>query len=187
MKYKQIPEYESRYHVYDDGRIRSTPTDGKKARWLKLENAGTKLIYRRASLSMNGVVKRFQVHRLVAEAFIPNPENKPFVNHIDNNTLNNNVLNLEWCTHSENMKHAHKQGRLDNSYESANKQRAQNQRIKICQKFSRLLGPRLIDIEYSRRTTITFKCKGCEQNYTARIDAPLFEYEKIRCRICKGK
>jgi hypothetical protein len=67
--------------------------------------------YRTFSLSDNGVVLgRFRIHRLVAEAFIPNPENKSQVNHLDGIRDNNNVTNLEWATPRENVQHAYDTG-----------------------------------------------------------------------------
>ena len=70
----------------------------------------------RVRLCVDKVKYSKSVHRLVAEAFIPNPENKPEVNHIDGNRLNNEVSNLEWCTKEENMRHATETGLIYNPF-----------------------------------------------------------------------
>ncbi len=67
----------------------------------RVNNAG----YARVGLRINGKTKELLVHRLVAECFIDNPLEKPLVNHIDLNKMNNTVDNLEWCTHVENVNH----------------------------------------------------------------------------------
>lgn len=69
----------------------------------QLSNSG----YLYVELHIGGKHINYFVHRLVAEAFIPNPDGKPEVNHIDGNKLNNRVENLEWCTASENKRHAY--------------------------------------------------------------------------------
>ena len=62
--------------------------------------------YKTVTLCEDGIRREKTVHRLIAEAFIPNPDKLPVVNHIDGNKHNNKVSNLEWCTHKDNVKHA---------------------------------------------------------------------------------
>ena len=64
--------------------------------------------YCKVLIQINGKLKFKRIHRIVANYFISNPENKPEVNHIDGDKLNNHISNLEWCTSSENMKHAYR-------------------------------------------------------------------------------
>ena len=85
---KDIRNYENMYAITDDGRVWSYKTNKFLTPWL---NRG----YLQVSLYNNGIEKKFSIHRLVAEAYIPNPDNKPQVNHKDEDRTNNTVENLE--------------------------------------------------------------------------------------------
>lgn len=104
MKRKEVEGHEG-YYIYEDGALYSI----KSSKFLshKLDSRKHYLMY---NLKKRGVSKMVLVHRLVAIAFIPNPKNKPVVNHKDGNKKNNNVSNLEWMTRSENSKHAYDMG-----------------------------------------------------------------------------
>lgn len=88
-----IKGYEGLYEVSNLGRIKSFKNGSQI-----LKPVITKKGYFTIVLCLNGVPKRFLIHRLVAQAFIPNPDNLPFVNHKDEVKTNNVVTNLEWCT-----------------------------------------------------------------------------------------
>lgn len=88
-----------------------------------LKPATDKKGYLRVGLTINKKLCTKKVHRLVATEFIPNPNNKPCVNHIDGNKKNNNISNLEWVTYKENTEHAIKNGLFyfNSSEQSKNK------------------------------------------------------------------
>ncbi|MGN1298135.1 MAG: NUMOD4 domain-containing protein [Clostridia bacterium] len=115
--WKDIDGYEGLYQVSNLGRVKSfdryvknkmSNKNIKKGRVLR--PCVSKYGYLNVNLVKNTKGKTSAIHRLVAIAFIENPENKLCVNHIDGNKKNNNVYNLEWVTHSENNIHAIKTG-----------------------------------------------------------------------------
>lgn len=95
--WKPMTEFPELYKVSNLGRVASY----RKVLAQSKINSG----YLRVTLKINGEAINRLVHRVVAEAFLPNLENKREVNHIDGNRLNNNLTNLEWVTSSENKKH----------------------------------------------------------------------------------
>ena len=107
-----IDDIETNYSVSQLGEVRNDKTN-------KILSQRIQQGYRHVGLTINGKAKSCRVHRLVAQAFIPNPENKPYVNHIDGNRSNNNIENLEWCTPKENTQHAVRTGLMTPTREHA--------------------------------------------------------------------
>jgi hypothetical protein len=105
-----IKYYEGYYKIDTNGDVYSIPRNGTKNVIRKLNRNTLKSGYQQYILQKKGNVKAHLVHRLVAISFIPNPHNKPYVNHKDGDKSNNKVSNLEWCTQSENEIHAYKIG-----------------------------------------------------------------------------
>ena len=96
-EWKDIKGYEGLYQISNYGRVKSLGNDrNRKEKILKNQSNNKK--YEIINLCKNGKIKRYFIHRLVAEAFIPNPNNLPYINHKDENPSNNYVNNLEWCT-----------------------------------------------------------------------------------------
>ena len=104
--WKDIEDYEWLYQVSNLGNIKS------KKRNKLLKPYTTSNDYLVVKLSHNNKQINYFVHRLVAKAFIPNPENKPQVNHKDENIQNNNANNLQWCTHSYNQNYGKRNKRV---------------------------------------------------------------------------
>lgn len=103
VKHLPMPGYEDKYLVATDGRVYSLHSK----RYLKpVPKSGYNALW------IGGKMRK--THRFIAEAFIPNPQNKPNINHIDGDRANNKIENLEWCTQSENVQHAWRTGLKNN-------------------------------------------------------------------------
>jgi len=115
--WKDVVGYEALYQVSNLGRVKSLSRykkNGKYSHWTKEKllaqgiNSGG---YCQVSLYSNGSHKTKTIHKLVATAFIPNPENKPWINHKNSIRKDNEETNIEWCTPTENNKHCYDKGR----------------------------------------------------------------------------
>ena len=198
--YKAIKEYEGLYEISNLGNVKSLPRSTTKGGLLSQENAKSKkAIYKRVSLTKNGVTTRFLVHRLVATTFIPNPLNKPQVNHIDNDTTNNRADNLEWSTGSENMQHSRKQGRQELVKTAAAEGRRESANKRVDNKYTPLIntnlnGRILLSFFKSAKGKIeykgNFKCANCNTEFSASLDATLRQQSRDKplfCRSCSNK
>ena len=122
--WKPIGNYKGLYEVSNFGNVRSldknraykNTTRNIKGKILKSCNC---LGYKILTLSKDNIKTNYRVHRIVAEHFINNPDNKPYVNHIDGNKSNNHYSNLEWVTNQENINHALEMGLIKSGTEAS--------------------------------------------------------------------
>lgn len=118
--WKPIPGYNGSYEASSMGRIKSLGKDSgtllkkRPKHDTIMKQYVSKTGYANVGLSKNGVCRQYRVHKLIAFAFIKNKNKYPYINHKDCNKLNNNISNLEWCTHLQNIRHAVRNGKFDN-------------------------------------------------------------------------
>lgn len=179
--WKNIKGYEGKYQISSYGRVKSLKGyHGEDRVYILKPHTSTNLSinYSYVTLWLNCKSKKLSVHRLVAEHFIPNPLNKPFINHIDNNPQNNNMSNLEWCTQKENIQHSLKQGRRTQNTQKAMILLATKRKQEAFNEAKNLLKDCFINLEHKnsdksnkRKAFITFKCSQCSNITTMRYDA----------------
>ena len=171
--WKPVVEFPTQYEVSNLGRVRSIAKNNLN--WqstfhkIKSQHKTKTSNYMYVMLSINNKPVSRSVHRLVAEAFIPNPSNKRTVNHIDGNKANNCVSNLEWNTLGENHKHAFKTG-LRKGTNTGNKTG---------------LGSKYYNVIHVQTKTgisyrVCIKHKGkriCQKQFRSEVDAALYVNE----------
>ena len=117
--WKPIKDFEGYYEVSNIGRVKSLNYRGTGKEKI-LKNIEDYKGYLEVGLTKNGKRKQFKVHRLVAEAFIPNPENKPCIDHINTVKNDNRVENLRWVTYKENMNNEISKKKISESLKGEN-------------------------------------------------------------------
>lgn len=179
--WKDIDGFEGLYQVSNLGQVKSLvrfdPENplGSRSKEIILKQdsvLASATTYKRVTLCKYGKTNRFFVHQLVARTFIPNPENKPFVNHIDNCGEHNSVDNLEWVTGKENMAWSAIQGRQDEARALGCKAASDRAQYRAENKWKSRLGSNYID---------TYMADDAIR------DKPVnSRYVKYRCKICNG-
>lgn len=142
--WRWVVGYEGLYMVSSMGNIIAVPHDYKDGLWLRPRK--TSKGYLSVSLYKDGKYFKMLVHRAVAQAFIPNPNRLPQVNHIDGNKTNNNVNNLEWCTAQENIRHKYDVLGYSQQYLPSKHRRFTDEQVRAIRRDKR--KPSVICIDY---------------------------------------
>lgn len=167
-----IKDYEELYNILPNGDVLNKK--GKTLAFTVNKQTG----YKAVSLCKNNKGSTKTIHRLVAEAYIPNPNNLPEVNHIDGNKLNNHVSNLEWVTPSENRQHAY-----DTGLKKAEKLFDETKYIEMLNRFLQGESMTALAQESSAgltRITINLRNLAIQQDLLEKFEAQLKEQKRIR-------
>lgn len=158
--WKDVVGYEGLYAVSNKGRIKSLkrtvhhPINGKSNLSERLRTTNpSKDGYCHISLNKESIISSLTVHRIVAKAFIPNPQNKPQINHINGVRNDNRVENLEWVTGSENVRHAFKNGLVPTGEQHKSSKLTEEQVLKIRKK-----GKYKTRTQIAREYNVSFSC-----------------------------
>lgn len=130
-KWKEVQDTNGKILVSNMGRVRSLLRDDRI-----LKSQSDKKGYQRISVTINSEKRTYKVHRLVAMAFVENPDGKTQVNHIDGNKKNNCASNLEWCSGKENCHHAIANGLWKNVFLSSKKENERRKKAVIATNIS---------------------------------------------------
>lgn len=196
--FKAITGYEGLYAVSNYGQVKSLPKTGGNAgkeRLLKhdVHSAGF-TGYSRVTLSKEGKTKRYSVHQLVAQEFLPQaPDGFKWVNHKDNNAQNNHVDNLEWSNAKHNYEHSAKQGRQDNVRRLGGLAVAKIQLDDFNERMGQWFEGRYIQSEASvtksggkGKRNIEFICSVCTQSAWAKVGTKSYNLKGI-CKNCLSR
>lgn len=180
-KWKIIPEFEQ-YMVSDSGKILNNNfhrQNIQKQIKINMKSNG----YLRVTLSKEGKTKCFYVHRLVAEAFIPNPENKKCVNHKNGKRADNRVKNLEWVTYSENTKHMYDILNYKISKQTIEKRTSSRKNYKMSDETKRKIGEKNKNNSCKKVVCIEL---NKEFSSAALASEWLGLTKKVVCRACRN-
>lgn len=195
--WKDIKRYEGQYQVSNFGRIKSLDrfitqlNNGKlitrrypgKMFNLKPEN---KTGYVPAVLTKHNIAKYYLVHRLVAEAFIPNPDNLPQVNHKDENTSNNCVDNLEWCTNSYNVNYGSRNDKVRNALKNIKRSEEWHRRQSEAHKGKPAWNKGMTRPVICLDQDITFAGAVEAAKWLGTVDSPAVQFAATHTACCAG-
>lgn len=151
-EWRPVKGFEDYYYISSTGRLKALarpdtmPHNGGVLHYIRKERIMSPAVddkgYSQVRLGFGNNRKYIRIHRLVSEAFIPNPDRLPVVNHIDGNPRNNHYSNLEWCTQSHNVRHSYTIGRHKPANRGYKFDKLQYRVIVEC----RAAGMKLVDI-----------------------------------------